>query len=449
MKRLRATLGGLLALGMASCAPQTSLDAVSTTSAEGGPTSGSSDAPDSSSGPGDDEPMAVICEETCTPLLRPIWSYEGPEGTRVVVEMERDADGSFVLGLQRLDGGLGLLRLSPEGEPSWSAVPGLPCDDCLLEDIALHPSGDIILSATSPTEPLPAPPSKDGPPLPPEDLILGQALLARFDVTQNRLAWTHSLALRRGVDTWPRAGEVTVLDDDRIIQAIVSGTIEGEEIDIQDYRGDGTLRRRRYVTDQVGSGPGRSPLVARGSTGDLIIAHPWWDPELEQMYAASWRMVPPSYHVFSQLTLMTRLDDLAVDSAGRRVELAHSRGEQSVTLLLTSRASSDPERWSTSLPIVTTSETRPALAIGPDDSVYTAARATPRLRPDDPYVVMLEIARWSSSGELRWQSQRPLNMMATDDPLELLVDDDHSLIVGTVVDGQVNVVRYEQACTCP
>lgn len=453
MTRLRPIRAGLLAAGLASCTPQTSLDEGST--GTGGTTTGGSSGLElGSSSTGDNAPPVVVCEEACSPLLLSSWTYDGPTGTRVVVEMQRDADGSVVLGLQRVDGGLGLVRVSAEGDPLWSAAPGLPCDDCVLEDIALHPSGDIILSATSPSEPLTEPPPEDGPvPIPPEpppdDLTRGKAWLARFDVVHNQLAWIQRRDLRRGLGAWARAGEVVVLDDDRIVQSIIDGTAEGELINLHDYRSDGTLRRETYVTDQVGSGPGRSPLAVQSPTGDLVIAHPWWDPELEQMRAASWRMVPPRYFTLSQVPLPLRLDDLAVDGAGRRVELAHSDGNQSTTLLVTSRASSDPERWSTSLPIVTTSHTRPALAIGPDDSVYAAVRATPRLHPADPYVVVLEIARWSSSGQLRFQAQRPLDMMATDDPVELLVDDEHGLIVGTVIDGQLHVVRYEQACTCP
>lgn len=445
--------GGLLALSAAACSPQTSLDAVATTSGQG-PTSGVySTAPDptsDSTSTGEPEPEPTTCEAPCTSLLLPTWTHDGPAGTRTVAEILREPDGSLLLGLQRTDGRLGLVCLSAEGEPMWSAAPGLPCDDCVLEDIARHPSGDIILSVTSPAADLPEPPDEppDEPLPPPEDVAPGEALLSRFDIEQARLAWTQRTLLRRGTNVQPRAGDVVVLDENRIVQAFVDGSSEDELVGVLDYRADGTLRQRHFVFDLPGSGEGDSPLVVRGSAGDLIIAHPYWDPELEQMRAASWRTIPPNYFMLSRVDLPLTPDDLAVDTAGRRVELSQSRGNQSVTLLLTSRASSDPERWSTSLPLVSTSQTRPALATGPDDAVYAATRTTPRLHPDDPYVVMLDVARWSSAGELQWQAQRPLDMMATDDPLELVVDDDHGLIVGTVIQGQLHVVRYEHACSC-
>ena len=39
-------------------------------------------------------------------------------------------------------------------------------------------------------------------------------------------------------------------------------------------------------------------------------------------------------------------------------------------------------------------------------------------------------------------------MVATDDPLELVVDDDDGLVIATVVQGSLRVIRYEQACAC-
>ncbi|MEM9460191.1 MAG: hypothetical protein AAGF11_38800 [Myxococcota bacterium] len=397
------------------------------------------------------ETEPTICEAPCTSLLLSSWTHSGPSGTRSVAEILHEPDGSLVFGLQRTDGQLGLVCLSAEGEPLWSAAPGLPCDDCVLEDIAQHPSGDILLSVTSPASSLPLPPDElpDGPLPPPEDVALGEALLARFDVAEGRLAWTQRTVLRRGPNVQPRATDVVVLDEDRLVQIFVDGSSEEEMIGVLDYRADGTLRQRTVVFDQLGSGEGHSPLVVRGSAGDLVIAHPYWAPEFEQMRAATWRMIPPDYIRLSHIDLPLTPVDLAVDTAGRRVELSQSRGTQSVTLLLTSRASSDPERWSTSLPLVSTSQTRPVLATGPGDAIYAAARTTPRLHPEDPYTVMLEVARWSSAGELQWQAQRPLDMMATDHPLEVVVDDEQGLIVGTVIQGQFHVVRYEHACPCP
>ncbi|MCA9705036.1 MAG: hypothetical protein KDK70_04190 [Myxococcales bacterium] len=423
-------------MGLAACRPDASLDAAATTSTDD--SGDTSPLTDGSTSTGEDPPPAELCDDTCTPLLLPTWEYVGPSGSLAVLELLLDADGSLLLGLQRTDGELALLRLSATGDLLWAVAPSLPCAPCELEDLALHPSGDIIISATSPQQ-LDASTGSIEP---------SEAILARFDVASDQLAWAQRSPLRVGPEAQPRAGEVAVLDEDRIIHAILDGNSNGESLALRDFEADGTLRDSEVVLAQPGTGEGWSPLLTTSPTGELLLAHEFWDPGEELFTGSSWRLAPPSYEIISGVGFPVPLDELAVDAAGRRVELSHSRASQSVTLLLTNRRSSDPERWSASLPIVSTSEARPSLALGPDGDIYVAARATPRVDPSDPYVVMLEVARWSSQGRLRWHAQRSLDMMATADPVELLVDADEGLVVGTVVLGRLHVVRYEQTCAC-
>jgi hypothetical protein len=395
-------------------------------------TTGAAETTAASEGDGTTGGGPVVCEPACAAVLVPTWTYEGPWGHYAVVEMLRDADGSLWLGTQRSGGEVGLAQLTSEGKLVWSANPGLPCDGCQLADIALHPTGDVLLSATAPGGLEPA-----------------QAVIARFDVAAREVAWVRTLVLAAGKGTRPRLGELAVLDDDRIVAPRINGEPEGEALEVLDFTADGELRARRFVGQQPGSGDQWHLLAARAPTGELVLAHAWWDFESEQMVSATTRLVPPNYPTVSRVPLPLRLDDLVVDGAGHRLELARSDGTETVTLLLTSRSSSDLERWSVSLPLVSTSNTRAALAVAPDDEVYVAARTTPRTQPGLPFVeTTLEVARWSADGMLRWQATRPLEMMATTDPLELVVDDDHGVIVGTVVQGRPYVARYEQACVC-
>lgn len=407
--------------------PTTSLDTLTevVTTTTGTADEGST----SDTGEAIDEPP--ICDPACTPILAPRWVYEGLPGSHSVVELLPDADGSLWLGIQQAQGGVSLARLSAEGELEWSVVPGLTCERCELADIALHPSGDVLLSATGRGmfEP-------------------DQAVIARYDVAAREVAWVRTLTLNAGDGTVPRLGELAVLDADRIVALRVDGYSDGEVLELLDLTADGSLRRWGYLGNQRGSGGSWPPLVVRAPTGEVVAAHAWWDDQLERMVTATSRLVPPSYSIVSRLPLPQRLDDLVVDGAGRRLELAHSQGTETVTLGLTSRRSSDLERWSTSLPLLSTSSTRPALAVGPDDQVYAAARTTPRAPAGIPYAVSLVVARWSVDGALLWQAARPLDVMATTDPLELVVDDDHGVIVATVVQGRAYVARHEQACAC-
>lgn len=422
-------LGG--GLSWACSGPTTSLDAPATTTAVAAETTAATGSSSDEGSTG--EPPLVLCAPECLPLLQPTWSYEGPGGHHAVVELLREPeDGTLWLGLQQNQGVVGVARLSGEGELDWTVSLGLPCSPCELTGLAQLPSGDLVLSATEPLG--------DGP---------AQALVARLDVEARALAWVRSVTLTAEGGARVRAGEVVVLADDRIALPRVDGYGDEEAIDVLDFDAEGTLRSQRFMLTQRRSSSGWPLVAARGLGGELLLGHAWWNEELERMQAASSRLLPPRYSTLSRVPLLLTLDDLAIDGAGRRLELARSDGSETITLLVTSRRGSDPERWSASLPLLSTSSTRATLAVGPDDDVYVAARTTPRLSPSDPAVTtMLAVARWSPDGRLRWQAARPLDMMATVDPVELAIDDDDGIVVGTVLEGHLHVVRYEQRCAC-
>jgi hypothetical protein len=379
--------------------------------------------------PASDAP--VVCDAACTAILTRTWAVAGPWGSTDVVEMLREADdGSLWLGTRQLDGRVGLMRVSAAGALAWYANPGLTCERCELVDIALHPSGDVLLSAIGR-----------------EDLAPDQAVVARYDPSAGEVVWVRTLALRQGEGTRPRLGELAVLHEDRIVVLRVDGTSTGERLELLDVSADGTFRSPIRVRLQSGTGDAWHPLVAAAPTGEAVLAHAWWDAVEDRVTAATTRVVPPRL-TLSRVPLPLHLDDLAVDALGQRFELAHARGSESITLVLTSRLGSDPERWRASLPLLSTSSTRAALALGPDGSVYAAARTTPRAPPGRPYEELLAVARWSADGTLRWQATHPMDLADSLDPLELAIDDAHGLLVGTVARGQPTVVRYEPGCAC-
>lgn len=426
----RLVLHGGAWLALLGCGgPTASLDTdLATTGSSGGSGAETTASTGEAMDPGDEPP---VCGPECTPILTLTWAYEGPSGSYAVVEMQRDADGSLWLGIQRADGGVMLSRLSADGELEHSVAPGLGCERCELSDIELHPSGDVLIGATGH--------QAIGP---------DQAVLARFDVAASEVAWLRTLDLLPGDGTVPRLGQLALLDDDRMVALQVNGFQDGEVLELLDLTADGTLRWQAYLSAQRGSGGSWPPLVVRARTGEAITAHAWWDEQLEQMITTTTRLVPPRFVSISRVSLPLRLDDLAVDAQGHRIELARSQGTDTITLVVTSRRSSDPERWLASLPLLSTSSLRAALAVGPDDQVYAAARTTPRVPSGTPSMVVLDVARWSTDGKLRWHAAQPLEVMATPDPVELVIDDDHGVIVGTVVRGQPYVARYEQACAC-
>lgn len=425
-------VAALAMLGPLACRDGTSLDLQAESGTEPSGSSSTTAMPEDTSAPEDGPP---VCEPGCEPVLVSTWIHEGEAGDQVASAMARAQDGALLVAVRRAAGGVRLVRLEPDGTLAWSIAPQLPCGACVPTDLVIHPSGDLLLSATAvPTVEPPA------------------AVLARVRADGSGLVWTRELLLYEGSTTISRAGRLAVHDDDRIVFVQLEGFSTSELLVLRELGADGTTRVRRNLLAQTGSMSGWPLLVAAGPQGDVVLAYPWWneedDPEAPRLQGLTSRHLPPTYEAISSIPLALALDELAIDSIGRRLELARSADAETSTLLLSSRSASDPEGWSRSLPLVTTSSTRPALAIGSGDEVYVAARTTPRAVDDRYFVVELAAARWSAQGELQWQASTPLDMVATDDPLELVVDDDDGLVIATVVQGSLRVIRYEQACAC-
>lgn len=418
-------------LGMAACPSGTSLDR-ETESAMVGSTTAASTGTD---GGDEDELRPVVCEAACSPVLVLGWTHEGEEGDQEASALARHPDGGWVVAVRRAAGGTRLVRLSAGGETEWSIAPQLPCDVCEPVDVEVLPSGDVLLSASVPY-----------------GIGNPAAIVARLHGDGTGLVWTRELLLFAGSNADSRAGQLAVLDDDRFALINIEGFSDSELVTVRELDGEGVTHVRRNVEVQRGS-PGVHPLLAvAGPQGDLVLSYPWWndedDPENPQLEAITSRHLPPGYDEISALGLRLPLDALAIDGNGRRLELARSAGEQTSTLLLTSRSSSDVEGWSTSLPLVTTSSSRAVLAVGPGNEVYAAARTTPRAADDPSFVVELAVARWTSAGQLQWQASVPVDVLASDHPLELGIDEDDGVVLATVVQGRLRVSRYEQACAC-
>ncbi|MEX1369221.1 MAG: hypothetical protein AB1Z98_39195 [Nannocystaceae bacterium] len=377
----------------------------------------------------------AICEPGCQPALRASWTHDGEVGDRMATGLVRGSDGSLTVGVGRAAGGLRVVQLSADGELRWSVAPQLPCSACELTDLVALPSGDLLLSVTEP-----------------QLIREPAAIVARLDAEGTSLSWTRRFVLGVGSQVVSRAGAMAVLGDDRIAVLQIEGFSDNELLLLRELSAEGTTEQRRNVQVQAGTLPTLPLLAVASPLGDLVLSYPYWngeeDPDNPRLEALTTRHLPPSYERISRIVLPLPLDELAIDSRGRRVELSRSADEQSTTLLLTSRSAADLEGWSSSLPLVTTSSTRAALATGPGDEVYVAARTTPRAAGNDFFVVELAVARWSPQGQLQWQAALPLDMLATDDPLELVVDEDHGLVVATVVEARLKVVRFEQACAC-
>lgn len=422
-----------VALGSWGCRSGASLNA-ETDSQGGTQTEESTSTGTDSGGTGGEGP--AICEPGCQPALRASWTHDGEVGDRMATGLVRTPDGSLTVGVARAAGGLRVVRLSADGELQWAIAPQLPCSACELTDLVALPSGDLLLSVTEPLL------TNDDP----------AAIVARLDAAGTSLSWTRRFVLGVGSQVVSRAGTMAVLGDDRIAMLQIEGFSDSELLLLRELSAEGTTELRRNVHVQAGLLPTLPLLAAASPLGDLVLSYPYLndeeDPDNPRLEAMTTRHLPPDYERISRIVLPLPLDELAIDSRGRRLELSRSAGEGSTTLLLTSRSAADIEGWSSSLPLVSTSSTRAALATGPGDEVYVAARTTPRAAGDDFFVVELEVARWSPQGQLQWQASLPLDMLATDDPLELIIDEDHGLVVATVVEARLKVVRFEQVCAC-
>lgn len=418
-------MAGLIAgLMLGGCRDGVTLDTQGTTSGGEGSNS-SGDSTDTSGG----EP--VVCEPSCALGLRPDWSYVGLGGIEAIAGLHRTDDGRLIAGAQRAVGGFIVVELSPDGEERASLAPQLLEGGTDLVDMALHPSGDVLLTTK----------------------LNGSApvtVLTRFSPELGAVLWSRTFVLTTFMpSTMQGAARVAVVDDDRIAHVRVQTFVDGDSALLVEMDGDGNSLARRNLASAIVIGGTWPMFVEAGPFGDVHVTLPRWtfeDPP--QLQAAALRLVPPHYDIVSDVEVPVLLDDFAIDSAGNRIELAQSEGDQTVTLLVAHRAAADPLRWDAAVPMVSSASSRARLAVGPNDDVYAAVRTTPRLADDAFFEVEFSMARWSADGEFLGQASVPLDMAATSRPFEFVVDDRDGVVVATIVAGQIVVARYEQTCDC-
>lgn len=383
-----------------------------------------------------DVPLApqLGCEPGCSMALAADWTYEGPGGQLAMVDVARGDNGELVVATRRAVGGFWLVALTAEGIERYALSPGLGCPGCELADVAVLPSGDVLLSLTMP--------GSFGP---------EGTQLVRFDPAAGAVRWQYTKLLDRFTEIQAEgAGPVAVLTEDRFATLRMLGG-GSEAVQVMTFDGDGNELVQRHLRSQPAWPRPRYWQLEPSPHGELVVAGPLWTvtPEgIEEPAAFVSRLLPPAMSDLSTISVPLVLDDLAIDRNGRRVELSRSEGQRSVTLLLRSYEATDPLRWESSLPLVSASSTRASVAVGPNNDVYAATRITPQGPGQDFFGAQLVVAAWTEQGELRGQATIGLELSATDRPLELTIDDEHGIVVGAVVEGELRVIRYRQECAC-
>src|SRR5690606_23046164 len=176
-------------------------------------------------------------------------------GQHLPTTMLRLADGSLVVGEQR-EGTASLHRLDRHGALQWTVPLPLPCDVCELTDVSLHPSGDLLLSASG------------------RQLDGGLELLAaRYDPVRHAVVWVTSRPLQPVPDVWVRSGDIVGLADGLVVQLYMEGRVD---FDIQQitrliaYDPDGLITAEEYLV--LGAPTfARPPLLVRATPSDDLV----------------------------------------------------------------------------------------------------------------------------------------------------------------------------------
>lgn len=381
-----------------------------------------------------------LCTVEC-PLVLPVrWTYESVlplrpvvYGHPVVPVMLRDADGTLTVAELR-DGVARLHRLDAEGRLQWNVPLPLPCDPCELTDVAPHPSGDLLLSASGPTGA--------------GELRL---LAARYDAVRHALVWITSRPLASIDGVWARSGDIAALEDGELVaQLYMKGQADFTPLQstvVAAYGTDGILVDEEQLV--LGNATSlRPPLLAR-TTPDGELAVGVFAGAPPNHYGLTDRIGPPLWHATSYAFPPAVLDDLRVDARGHALELGHVFDGTHTRLLLSDRAGVEATpRWVASLAIASTTPSTAALALGPDGDVYAAVRTTQAPGGTEEPLVGLSLVRWTAEGELRWHTTL---LQAVDDsfnPVELWIDDAEGLVLAAVVGGRLRVERRSQRCAC-
>jgi hypothetical protein len=346
--------------------------------------------------------------------------------------MLHEPDGMLTVA-ELYEGRARLHRLDRDGRLQWNVPLPLPCHPCELTDVARHPSGDLLLSATGITIT--------------DELAL---FAARYDVTRHALVWLGGVPLEPIKGVHVRSGGIAALSDELVVQLHMRGEIDFEILQrtlMLAYDADGLLVEEEELVLGAATSA-RPPLLAR-PTADGALLVGVFGGNASSLYGLVDRIAPPLWHTGGFAFSTAVLDDVALDARDHAIELGHTFDGTHVYLLLSERAQLDPTpRWVASLALASTSSGPAALALGPSGDLYAAIRTTQAPDGSSQPLVGLSLSRWTPQGELRWDTTLLLAAADSFAPLELAVDDDEGLVVATVVDGRLRVERLEQRCAC-
>jgi hypothetical protein len=385
----------------------------------------------------DDDPR--LCAAPCAIVLPPRWTYEGPPapldatpGPHVMPVLLRDADGTLTIA-ELVGGEARLHRLDAEGRLQWNVPLPLPCDTCELTDVAPHPSGDLLLSATG------------------VDYAGELSLIAmRYDAVRHYAVWQGGLPIVPFEGLQARSGGIAALPDDVVAQLYIRGEVGFDVVQqtlVVAYGPDGTLVEEEFLTTDSPTVL-RPPLLARPAPDGRVLVAVFASAG-NMPYGLVDRIAPPLWQTDGFVYPATALDDVVLDARGHAIELGHTFDGMHAYLVLSERADVEPSpRWAASLLLPSTTASIAALALGPDGDVYAAVRTTQAASETAEPLAAVTMARWTPQGELRWHSTFLHAVAESFHPLGLAVDDDEGLVLAAVVGGRIRVERRVQGCAC-
>lgn len=382
-----------------------------------------------------------LCASECAVVLPLSWAHEvmatsqpSSIDPRTVPVMLRDPDGTLTVAELR-DGTARLHRLDGEGRLQWNVPLPLPCDHCELTDVARHPSGDLLLSATG---------SRD------DDSEEPVLLAARYDAVKHALVWITSQSIEPFVGAPVRSGDIAALSDELVVQLHMRGDIAFDVLQSTRLTAYGIggllLDQEELVLAQATTL--RPPLLARPTAeGALVVA--MFGGTDANAYGLTDRIAPPLWHDSAFAFPLTPLDDLRLDDAGHALELGHSFDGTHMHLLLADRVEVEPvPRWVASMAVPSTTASTAALARGPDGDLYAAVRSTQSPGGTGDPLVALSLVRWTPDGELRWSTTLLQDIADGFNPVELVIDDDDGLVIAAIVADRLRIERRAQRCAC-
>lgn len=376
------------------------------------------------------------CMPDCQHTLDRVWAYDGfadgaPLDPEDHVAVIAEPDGGFTVAEER-QGQLRLARLSEHGQEQWTMPLGLPCDPCRLVELAIHPSGDLLIAGHG----LDATRSP-------------VALAARVELGGPQLVWATSTPLATGTGITPRAGSLIVYDADLLHQPVLAASTTAgiERLELLAYDGaTGGLVSTELVATDLASGSAPAPRAAYDAAGALVVAHPRWDLGATLSGRVSWLAGVDG----EVLAIGPRVEPslrMAVDFDRRVLTLGQTPGARQSLLYLDSGQQRDPEQWQLVYVLPTVTSRTPALAVDGYGHAHVVAR-TAAGRPGLEGSTALEVLRWSDDGNLVWKLSLPLALDPVDEPVSLALAFFGDLVIGGFVAGARHVELRRHGCDC-